>query len=99
MAKICIQSKFSFLTSEVFKKKLIHSLTLEILKRGQISQSYQDSFSHPHRFEKHAYTTPTHCNMCGNLLWGPVRNGVRCMDCGNAYHVIFFLYIMTFIMA
>jgi myotubularin-related protein 5/13 len=58
---------------------------MEILRRGHLN-SYQECFSHPHRFEKHAYTTPTHCNLCGNLLWGPVRNGVRCMDCGNSYH-------------
>ncbi len=58
---------------------------MEILRRGHIN-SYQECFSHPHRYEKHAYTTPTNCNLCGNLLWGPVRNGVRCMDCGNSYH-------------
>lgn len=59
--------------------------TMDILRRGQLA-GYQECFSHPHRFEKHAYTTPTNCSLCGNLLWGPVRNGVRCMDCGNSYH-------------
>ena len=57
---------------------------MDILRRGQIT-GYQD-LSHPHRFEKHVYTTPNNCSLCGNLLWGPVRNGVRCMDCGNSYH-------------
>jgi myotubularin-related protein 5/13 len=61
-----------------------HSMTMDILRRSQLS-GYQD-LSHPHRFDKHVYTTPTNCNLCGNLLWGPVRNGVRCMDCGNSYH-------------
>lgn len=55
------------------------------MTRGQLA-GYQESFSHPHRFEKHAFTTPTYCNLCGNLLWGPVRNGLRCIDCGNSYH-------------
>lgn len=56
---------------------------MDILRRGQVA--YPD-LSHPHRFEKHVYTTPSNCLLCGNLLWGPVRNGVRCMDCGNSYH-------------
>lgn len=62
--------------------KNIYRTTMDILRKGQIA-GYQECFSHPHRFEKHAYTTPTNCNLCGNLLWG---NGVRCMDCGNSYH-------------
>lgn len=64
--------------------KLAHKRsTLEILMKGRLS-GYQDKFFHPHRFEKHPYTTPTNCNHCTKLLWGPV--GYRCMDCGNSYH-------------
>lgn len=29
--------------------------------------------SHPHRFEKYNFTTPTYCDYCSNLLWGPVK--------------------------
>ncbi|EDW84800.1 uncharacterized protein Dwil_GK14310 [Drosophila willistoni] len=57
--------------------------TLEIIMKGRLA-GYQDKFFHPHRFEKHPYTTPTNCNHCTKLLWGPV--GYRCMDCGNSYH-------------
>lgn len=58
--------------------RLLHKRsTLEIIMRGRLAGYHQESFSHPHRFEKHAYSTPTYCNHCGNLLWGPVRNGVR----------------------
>lgn len=48
--------------------------TLEILMRGRLAGGLhqQDSFAHPHRFEKHSYTTPTHCNHCDGLLWGPM---------------------------
>lgn len=52
--------------------------------RGRLAGYHQESFSHPHRFEKHSYTTPTNCNHCDKLLWGPI--GIRCMDCGNSYH-------------
>lgn len=29
--------------------------------------------SHPHRFEKYNFTTPTYCDFCSSLLWGPVK--------------------------
>lgn len=65
--------------------RLLHKRsTLEILMRGRLAGHHQESFSH--RFEKHAYTTPTHCNHCDGRLWGPMWTGLRCMDCGNAYH-------------
>lgn len=67
--------------------RLLHKRsTLEILMRGRLAGHHQESFSHPHRFEKHSYTTPTHCNLCDGVLWGPMWTGLRCMDCGNSYH-------------
>lgn len=68
--------------------RLLHKRsTLEILMRGRLSgHQHQESFSHPHRFEKHSYTTPTHCTHCDRLLWGPMWTGLRCTDCGNSYH-------------
>ena len=39
---------------------------------------YQVTFSHPHRFERYNYTTPTYCDICNSVLWGPVKTGVRC---------------------
>ncbi|CAB4065061.1 SBF1_2 [Lepeophtheirus salmonis] len=40
----------------------------------------------PHRFEKHHYSTPTSCDWCNSLLWGLVRTGYRCSDCGYNCH-------------
>uniref|UniRef100_A0A1B0A8M0 Myotubularin-related protein 13 n=1 Tax=Glossina pallidipes TaxID=7398 RepID=A0A1B0A8M0_GLOPL len=74
----------SSLSSIFYHGKLQHKRsTLEIIMKGRLT-GYQDKFFHPHRFEKHPYTTPTNCNHCTKLLWGPV--GYRCMDCGNSYH-------------
>lgn len=45
--------------------------------------------SHPHaahRLEKHNYPTPTTCEVCSGLLWGPVMPGLRCADCGYNCH-------------
>ncbi|XP_048526749.1 myotubularin-related protein 13 isoform X3 [Dendroctonus ponderosae] len=69
--------------------RLVHKRsTLEILMRGKMVGAAEASlvYSHPHRFEKYNYTTPTHCDSCSNLLWGPVKTGMRCMDCGYSCH-------------
>ncbi|XP_049531218.1 myotubularin-related protein 13 [Anopheles darlingi] len=67
--------------------RLLHKRsTLEILMRGRQAGYHQENFLHPHRFEKHVYSAPINCNHCGNVLWGPLLNGLRCVDCGNTYH-------------
>uniref|UniRef100_A0A1S4GHX4 Uncharacterized protein n=2 Tax=Anopheles gambiae TaxID=7165 RepID=A0A1S4GHX4_ANOGA len=67
--------------------RLLHKRsTLEILMRGRQAGFHQENFLHPHRFEKHVYSAPVNCNHCGNVLWGPLLNGLRCVDCGNTYH-------------
>lgn len=45
--------------------------------RGRQVGYHQENFLHPHRFEKHAYSAPINCNHCGNVLWGPLLNGLR----------------------
>lgn len=37
------------------------------------------------RFEKYNYTTPSTCDFCNGLLWGP-KTGLRCSDCGYNCH-------------
>ncbi|XP_017780101.1 PREDICTED: myotubularin-related protein 13 isoform X2 [Nicrophorus vespilloides] len=69
--------------------RLVHKRsTLEILMRGKMVGAAESSlvYSHPHRFEKYNYTTPTHCDQCPHLLWGPVKMGMRCVDCGFSCH-------------
>ncbi|XP_026287376.1 myotubularin-related protein 13 isoform X1 [Frankliniella occidentalis] len=69
--------------------RLLHKRsTLEILMRGKIAgaQDAAHVYSHPHRFERYSYTTPSYCDYCSNVLWGPVKTGLRCMDCGYSCH-------------
>ncbi|CAH2010931.1 unnamed protein product [Acanthoscelides obtectus] len=72
--------------------RLVHKRsTLEILMRGKMAgaaaaESSTLVYSHPHRFDRYNYTTPTYCDLCANLLWGPVKTGLRCVDCGYSCH-------------
>ncbi|XP_060530285.1 myotubularin-related protein 13 isoform X2 [Cylas formicarius] len=69
--------------------RLVHKRsTLEILMRGKMVGAAESSlvYSHPHRFEKYNYSTPSHCDLCSSVLWGPVKTGMRCMDCGYSCH-------------
>ncbi|XP_049836392.1 myotubularin-related protein 13 isoform X2 [Schistocerca gregaria] len=80
----------SFSTQLVrYHGRLLHKRsTLEILMRGKMVGASEAAhvYSHPHRFERYNYTTPTYCDMCTNVLWGPVKTGMRCVDCGYSCH-------------
>lgn len=68
--------------------------TIELLLRGKMggvgptgaTPSSEGSYTQPHRFEKYNYTTPTYCDLCNTVLWGIVRTGYRCQDCGLNCH-------------
>ncbi|KAK9497874.1 hypothetical protein O3M35_003784 [Rhynocoris fuscipes] len=70
--------------------RLLHKRsTLEILMRGKMvdtQPAVTPVYSHPHRFERYNFTTPTYCDFCTNVLWGPVKTGLRCKDCGYSCH-------------
>ncbi|KAJ8924394.1 hypothetical protein NQ315_007190 [Exocentrus adspersus] len=40
----------------------------------------------PHALSVHSYKTPTFCDFCGEMLFGLVRQGLKCDGCGQNYH-------------
>ncbi|BES90651.1 Myotubularin protein [Nesidiocoris tenuis] len=70
--------------------RLLHKRsTLEIIMKGKMvdtQPTVAPIYSHPHRFEKYNFTTPTYCDFCSSVLWGPVKTGLRCIDCGYNCH-------------
>lgn len=85
-----LQRQVSFTTQMIRSHgRSIHKRsTIEILVRGKmIGEGTQPQvYSHPHRFEKYNYTTPTYCDYCSHVLWGLVKTGMRCIDCGYNCH-------------
>ncbi|VDM37000.1 unnamed protein product [Toxocara canis] len=41
---------------------------------------------HPHTLYVHSYKSPTFCDFCGELLFGIVKQGLKCQGCGLNYH-------------
>nr|XP_036673514.1 serine/threonine-protein kinase D1 [Drosophila suzukii] len=40
----------------------------------------------PHSLNVHSYKGPTFCDFCGEMLFGLVRQGLKCDGCGQNYH-------------
>ncbi|KAM9798287.1 serine/threonine-protein kinase D3-like [Neosynchiropus ocellatus] len=40
----------------------------------------------PHALYVHSYKAPAFCDDCGEMLWGLVRQGLKCDGCGLDYH-------------
>ncbi|CAH0728689.1 unnamed protein product, partial [Brenthis ino] len=40
----------------------------------------------PHALVVHSYKAPTFCDFCGEMLFGLVRQGLKCEGCGLNYH-------------
>ncbi|CAB3248604.1 unnamed protein product [Arctia plantaginis] len=40
----------------------------------------------PHALSVHSYKAPTFCDFCGEMLFGLVRQGLKCEGCGLNYH-------------
>ncbi|KAL4134739.1 hypothetical protein QTP88_006459 [Uroleucon formosanum] len=60
---------------------------IEIILSGQsLSEEYESSVIKPHSLTVHSYKTPTFCDYCGQMLFGIVRQGLKCSGCNLNYH-------------
>uniref|UniRef100_UPI00358F2D82 serine/threonine-protein kinase D1-like isoform X1 n=2 Tax=Myxine glutinosa TaxID=7769 RepID=UPI00358F2D82 len=50
------------------------------------SATLEDIQIRPHTLFVHSYKSPTFCDHCGEMLWGLVRQGLKCEGCGLNYH-------------
>lgn len=45
---------------------------------GQVMPDEEISTVRPHMVSVHSYKTPTFCDFCGEMLFGLVKQGVKC---------------------
>nr|XP_015206091.1 PREDICTED: serine/threonine-protein kinase D1 isoform X2 [Lepisosteus oculatus] len=50
------------------------------------SATFEDFQIRPHTLFVHSYRAPSFCDHCGEMLWGLVRQGLKCEGCGLNYH-------------
>ncbi|XP_024912515.1 serine/threonine-protein kinase D3 isoform X3 [Cynoglossus semilaevis] len=57
---------------------------VEVVLSAQASA--EDVHIRPHTLSVHSYKAPAFCDHCGEMLWGLVRQGLKCEGCGLNYH-------------
>ncbi|KAM6909451.1 protein kinase D4 [Xenentodon cancila] len=57
---------------------------IEVIIAG--SANVTEMRTRPHTLVVQSYRTPTFCHHCGEMLWGLVRQGLKCDGCGLDFH-------------
>ncbi|XP_042108184.1 RAS guanyl-releasing protein 1 isoform X2 [Ovis aries] len=84
--KIAASFPFSFCVMDKDREGLISrdEITAYFMRASSIYSKLGLGF--PHSFQETTYLKPTFCDNCAGFLWGVIKQGYRCKDCGMNCH-------------
>ncbi|XP_068405137.1 RAS guanyl-releasing protein 1 isoform X2 [Eschrichtius robustus] len=84
--KIAASFPFSFCVMDKDREGLIsrEEITAYFMRASSIYSKLGLGF--PHSFQETTYLKPTFCDNCAGFLWGVIKQGYRCKDCGMNCH-------------
>ncbi|XP_039985822.1 RAS guanyl-releasing protein 4 isoform X2 [Xiphias gladius] len=86
--KIAANFPFSFCTHETDREGQIsrEEITSYFLRGMSICAKLGYNFKDAHNFHETTYKRPTFCDNCRGFLWGVIKQGYHCKDCGINCH-------------
>ncbi|XP_035024563.1 RAS guanyl-releasing protein 1 isoform X2 [Hippoglossus stenolepis] len=84
--KIAASFPFSFCVMDKEKEGLIsrEEITAYFMRASVLCSKLGLGFVH--KFQETTYMKPTFCDNCSGFLWGVIKQGYRCKDCGMNCH-------------
>ncbi|XP_055081750.1 RAS guanyl-releasing protein 4 isoform X2 [Periophthalmus magnuspinnatus] len=86
--KIAANFPFSFRTHETDRLGEISrdEITSYFMRGMSVCAKLGYNFNDTHNFHETTYKRPTFCDHCGGFLWGVIKQGFHCKDCGINCH-------------
>ncbi|KAM9318014.1 RAS guanyl-releasing protein 4 isoform 2-T2 [Pholidichthys leucotaenia] len=86
--KIAANFPFSFCTQETDREGQIsrEEITSYFMRGMSVCAKLGYSFNDAHNFHEITYKRPTFCDTCGGFMWGVIKQGYHCKDCGINCH-------------
>uniref|UniRef100_A0A9J8D3Y8 RAS guanyl releasing protein 4 n=2 Tax=Cyprinus carpio TaxID=7962 RepID=A0A9J8D3Y8_CYPCA len=86
--KIAANFPFSFCTHESDREGEIsrEEITSYFMRGMSVCAKLGFNLHNLHNFHETTYKRPTFCDTCGGFLWGVIKQGYHCKDCGVNCH-------------
>ncbi|KAL0972709.1 hypothetical protein UPYG_G00193770 [Umbra pygmaea] len=86
--KIAANFPFSFCNNESDREGEIsrQQISSYFMRGMSVCAKLGYNFKNVHNFHETTYKRPTFCDSCGGFLWGVIKQGFHCKDCGVNCH-------------
>lgn len=79
----------NYITNNILERltsvdQLKEGSVIEIVISAKVPED--ETIIRPHLLTVHSYRSPTFCDFCGQMLFGLVKQGLKCEGCGGNYH-------------